>query len=228
MLIPSSAALTLTKESEKRLQVIQENSVLGSGFTLAFHDLEIRGSGNVVGEEQSGYIKDIGFELYQNLLECSLLMMPPDKHDFSYPQINIGVPVMIPISYINDNNLRMNMYRRIGDLNSFVEIENMELELTYRFGPLPKELLNLLSVMKIKIFCKRGNIEKIDIGKKGVSISFNNNICNNPEKLLSFVKENQNIIRITPDQKLIITNFWKDVQERTKYILNIVKKIGEM
>jgi transcription-repair coupling factor len=224
MLLPPSQKLT--KEAEKRLQAIQELGALGSGFTLASHDLDIRGAGNIVGEEQSGYIKEIGVELYQNMLECALLMK--DKYEDISPQINIGVPVMIPTSYIESNNLRMSMYRRIGDLKTTSEIEDMELELADRFGPLPHDLKNLLAVIRIKLLCRRANIEKIDVGKNGVSISFYNNTCNNPEKLINFVNENSEVIKIRPDQKLIITNKWKNIQERTKDIISIVKMIGGM
>jgi transcription-repair coupling factor (superfamily II helicase) len=219
MLLPTSHKLT--KEAEKRLQVIQDLSALGSGFILASHDLDIRGAGNIVGEEQSGYIKEIGIELYQNMLECALLMK--DKYEDIAPQINIGVPVMIPHSYIEANNLRMSMYRRIGDLKTNAEINEMELELADRFGPIPIELKNLLTVIKIKSLCKRANIEKIEVGKNGVLVSFFNNTCNNPERLIAFVKENQDILKIRPDQKLIITNNWKNIQERTKDIISMVE-----
>ncbi|MDR2074958.1 MAG: transcription-repair coupling factor [Holosporales bacterium] len=227
MMLPPSQKLTsqkLTKEAEKRLQAIQELGALGSGFTLASHDLDIRGAGNIVGEEQSGYIKEIGAELYQNMLECALLMK--DKYKDISPQINIGIPVMIPISYIESNNLRMSMYRRIGDLKTTSEIEGIELELADRFGPPPKELKNLLTLIRIKLLCMRANIEKIDVGKNGVLISFYNNTCNNPEELINFVNKNQETIKIRPDQKLIITNNWANIQERTKDIIRIVKMIG--
>lgn len=219
-----SSQKKLTSDAEKRLNVIQNLNTLGSGFTLASHDLDIRGAGNIVGDEQSGHIRDVGIELYQKMLEGAILMK--DLNDDISPQINIGIPVLIPDTYIEDKNLRMTMYRRIGDINTLSEINDMELELADRFGQIPQELYNLLEVIKIKIACVSANIDKIDVGKNGIVISFYDNKCQCLDKLLDFVSKNQEFVKIRPDHKLIIQKKWKDIRERTRDITKITELLG--
>lgn len=215
----------LTADAEKRFNVIQQLDKLGSGFTLASYDLDIRGAGNVIGDEQSGYIKEVGVELYQDMLERAILMK--DSEEFS-PQINIGVPILIPESYISDNNLRMATYRRIGDLTTQSDIDNLEIELSDRFGQIPYELQNLLTVIKIKLRCVVANIERIDVGKNGVLISFFENMPKSPEKIFDFVDTYKEIVKLRSDQKLIIYRKWESVSDRTKDIFKIVNLIKSL
>lgn len=218
LLIPAKKKLTLN--AEKRISVLQSLNTLSSGFTLAAYDLDIRGAGNIVGDEQSGHIRDVGVELYQKMLEAAIMMK--DMNNEISPHINIGVPVLIPDSYIEDKNLRTSMYRRIGDITTLSEIDEMEFELANRFGCIPAEVYNLLDVIKIKILCIGANIDKIDVGRNGIVFSFHNNECRYPDKLLRFVNKNQNFIKIRPDQKVIVRKKWNNVKERTKDTMKII------
>lgn len=210
-----------TEDAIKRLEVIQNLNALGSGFTLASHDLDIRGAGNIVGDEQSGHVKDVGVELYQKMLEGAVLMR--DVNDDIAPQINIGVPVLIPGSYIEDRNLRMTMYRRIGDLTTLSEVDDMELEISDRFGKIPQELKNLLDVIKIKIFCIIANIDRIDIGRSGMTFSFYNDECKRQDRLLEFISKNQAHIKLRSDQKIVLQKKWNSERDRTMDVIKMVR-----
>src|SRR5262249_50378808 len=134
----------ITPQAERRLQVLQSLDTLGAGFQLASHDLDIRGAGNLLGEEQSGHIKEVGFELYQQMLEEAVVSLKagitaPVADKWS-PQITIGTPVMIPEDYVADLTLRLSLYRRLAELEDEREIDGFGAELADRFGPLPEEV----------------------------------------------------------------------------------------
>ncbi|MDR0553032.1 MAG: transcription-repair coupling factor [Holosporales bacterium] len=218
MFIPKNKKIT--EDAQKRLQVIEKLTGLGAGFILASEDMEIRGAGNIVGDTQTGHIKDVGVELYNSMLERAILMK--ESEEFS-PQINIGIPIMIPKNYIEDDNLRMSIYRRIGDIETVADIEDMEFELADRFGRIPDELSNLLTVIKIKLSCIKAGIEKIDVMKNGVLLSFYNNAYHTPSKIIHFVEKNKNMMKFANDNKVLINKKWQSTYERTKDILSIVK-----
>jgi transcription-repair coupling factor (superfamily II helicase) len=218
MLIPRNKKIT--EEAQKRLKAIERLTGLGAGFVLASEDMEIRGAGNIVGDNQTGHIKDVGVELYNSMLERAVLMK--ESEEFS-PQINIGVPIMIPKDYIEDSNLRMSTYRRIGDIETVADIENMEFELSDRFGRIPSELASLLTVIRIKLSCIKAGIEKIDIGKNGVLFSFYNDKYNDVSKLMRFIDKNKDIIKIKDNSKILISKKWKRTDERTKDIMDIAR-----
>src|SRR5205823_7676692 len=140
----------ITPQAERRLKVLQSLDTLGAGFQLASHDLDIRGAGNLLGEEQSGHIKEVGFELYQQMLEEAIVSLKagiaaPVADRWS-PQITIGTPVSIPEDYVGDLTLRLALYRRLADLETDDEIENFAAELRDRFGVLPDEVRYLFKV----------------------------------------------------------------------------------
>ena len=170
---------TLTDTAERRLKVLQSLDTLGAGFQLASHDLDIRGAGNLLGEEQSGHIKEVGFELYQQMLEEAVASLRAGGDDVGEerwsPQITIGMPVMIPETYVPDLQLRMSLYRRLADLDDAAEIDAFGAELIDRFGPLPEEVDSLLKVVFVKSLCRRANVEKVDAGPKGAVIAFRGN-----------------------------------------------------
>ncbi|GHT89158.1 transcription-repair-coupling factor [Alphaproteobacteria bacterium] len=220
----------LSENSKKRIEILQSLCNLGSGFTLSSHDLDVRGAGNLLGEEQAGYIKEVGIELYQTMLQEAILMAKSGKisdEERKSSQINLGVPIYIPETYIDDSNLRLSIYRRIGDLETIADAEKMEFELADRFGKIPHETINLLSIIKIKINCQSSNIEKLDVGPKGFSFSFFDNICPNPKVLVEFFNTNIAIwpVKITSDHKIVITKKWKSSAERTADILTISSEI---
>lgn len=222
----------MSKESKIRIEIIQKLNTLGSGILLSSYDMDMRGSGNIIGEEQSGYIKDVGIELYQNMLEEMIIMQKSNKNIENFetfsPQINIGLPVLIPCSYIEDPEIRMTIYRRIGDIKDHHEIEMIELELCDRFGNIPDEVLNLLNVVRIKLYCTIANIEKIETGIYGVLFSFFNNQFNNTDKLLEFIKKYDSILKIRNDQKIILQKRWRSIEDRTKDIINITKILSSI
>lgn len=217
----------LTQNAKKRLEVLNNLNKLGAGFTLANRDLDIRGAGNLLGEEQSGYIKEVGVELYQSMLQESILMLKSgcniDEIGKKEIQINLAVPALIPDYYISDSDLRLEIYRKIGNVNNENDIFNIEYELSDRFGSIPIELRNLLTLIKIKLNCFDLNIEKIDVGPFGFIFSFFNNKPNNLGKLIDFlnsgiIKKYYDNIKIKPNGKIVILQKWKNEMHRTEDI----------
>src|SRR6185312_13698274 len=182
--VPPDRVLPLA--AQKRLEVMQTLDQLGAGFQLASHDLDIRGAGNLLGEEQSGHIREVGIELYQHMLEEAVIMaregaLEPAEAEPWTPQINIGTPVMIPESYVSDLTVRLNLYRRIATLLDRAEIDGFAAEMIDRFGPLPPEVENLLHVIQIKRLCRDAGVEKVEAGPKGAVLSFRHNSFANPQ-----------------------------------------------
>ncbi|MDP1723221.1 MAG: transcription-repair coupling factor [Alphaproteobacteria bacterium] len=200
----------ITKPAEKRLHVLETLDHLGAGFTLASHDLDIRGAGNMLGDEQSGHIKEVGVELYQNMLQEALLALKEDKPlnpDYS-PQIHLGIPILIPEGYVKDLNVRMSLYRRASNLKNKPEIDSFAAELIDRFGPLPQEVENLFDVLECKRLCLEVGIEKADCGPKGAVISFYKNTFKAPDKLINYIQKQVGSVKLRPDHKLIFVRAW--------------------
>ena len=223
--------------AERRLSILQALDTLGAGFSLASHDMDIRGSGNILGEEQSGHIKEVGISLYQHMLEEEILRLKSggeleDKNtpqiESWTPQISIGIPIMIPESYVRDLGVRLGLYKRIGELSDNEGIADMREELTDRFGKLPDEVENLLKTVEIKILCKETNVEKIDAGAKGILITFHNNIFAKPEKLIDFVGKQFGSVKIRPDQKIFIEKNLESYVTRVDTIKNYITKFKNM
>ena len=165
----------ITEAAEKRLQVLANLDSLGAGFQLASHDLDIRGAGNLLGDEQSGHIKEVGFELYQSMLEEAIVEQKAGgmerREEFS-PQISVDAPILIPETYVPDLDLRMGLYRRLGELDDRQSVEAFAAELIDRFGALPPETQNLLKIVETKINCRAASIAKLDVGAKGAVVTF--------------------------------------------------------
>ncbi|MBY0335202.1 MAG: transcription-repair coupling factor [Acetobacteraceae bacterium] len=198
----------LAPTAQKRLEVMQTLDTLGAGFTLASHDLDIRGAGNLLGEEQSGQIREVGIELYQEMLEDAVADLRAgsrkrreEDRDFT-PQINLGLPVLIPEPYVSELPVRLGLYRRIGALQSEAEVEAMAAEFADRFGPVPPEVENLLQVVALKLACKAANVDKVDAGPKGLVLSFHRGRFANPGGLVNWVQAQKGAVTIRPDQKI--------------------------
>jgi len=204
---------------------------LGAGFSLASHDLDIRGAGNLLGDEQSGHIREVGFELYQQMLEEAvaeargLVSDDPTSDDWS-PQINVGLAVLIPDYYIADLPVRMGLYRRIAKLSDRDEIDGLAAEMIDRFGPLPEETENLLQTVAIKALCREANVEKVDAGPKGAVISFRNDDFANPAGLVSLIQEHRGTVKLRPDHKLVFMRKWDDVEARLAGVRNMLKSLA--
>ena len=200
----------LSAAAEKRLDVMQTLDSLGAGFTLASHDLDIRGAGNLLGDEQSGHIREVGIELYQQMLEDAVADLRAAKgrvkaSDREWtPNIQLGLPVMIPETYVQDLPVRLGLYRRIGALATDGETEAMAAELVDRFGPLPPEVENLLQVVTLKRMCREAGVEKLEAGPKGMVLAFRGNQFRNPAGLVQWLSSRKDTIRLRPDHKLSV------------------------
>jgi len=209
----------LTAGAERRLKVLQSLDTLGAGFTLASHDLDIRGAGNLLGDEQSGHVKEVGVELYQHMLEEAVAELKEGGKEFEEswsPQINIGTAVLIPDHYVVDLDVRMGLYRRLGDLHEQNEIDGFAAELIDRFGPLPSEVNYLLEIVAIKGQCRIAGVAKIDAGPKGAVVTFRNNEFANPAGLIEFISSSPLDVKLRPDQKIVFRQEWKDEKARLK------------
>ena len=222
----------LTETASKRLEVMQSLDSLGAGFKLASHDLDIRGAGNLLGDEQSGHIREVGVELYQNMLEDAVAnarLGKPNSEEKSWsPQINIGSPVLIPENYVKDLDARLNLYRRLANLNDTNEVEGFAAELIDRFGKLPEEVDNLLEVVKIKQMCKKSGISKLEAGPKGLVITFYKDNFSNPAGLINLIQEEPGRIVLRPDHRLIMRNDWKREKTKLRGTKNFVYRILEL
>ena len=224
----------LTDTARKRLTVMQSLDSLGAGFSLASHDLDIRGAGNLLGQEQSGHIREVGVSLYQKMLADAIRSLnqkqnksEPEDTDYS-PQISVGLPVLIPDNYISDLDLRLNLYHRIGELTEVKDIESMRAELVDRFGPYPIQVENLFQTVELKILAKSAHIDRLEAGPRGASVSFHNNIFPNPAGLIAYIETQMGTIRIRPDQKLIVMRPWTKPTDRLTGVRNIIRKLSEI
>ena len=204
----------LTKAAEKRLGVMQTLDTLGAGFQLASYDLDIRGAGNLLGDEQSGHIREVGIELYQHMLEEAVAAArsgsDETEEDTSWtPQIGLGAPVLIPESYVAELNVRLSLYRRIAALEDREQTEAFAAELIDRFGPVPVELENLLRIVAIKRLCREAGVEKVDAGPKGAVVSFRGGDFANPAGLIDYIGKQAGTVRLRPDHKLVIGRSWE-------------------
>lgn len=224
----------LTPQATKRLRLLGSLDSLGAGFNLASHDLDLRGAGNLLGEEQSGHIREVGYELYQQMLEDTIAKIKSGElqglttvDDGWSPQLNLGVPVMIPESYIPDLDIRLGLYRRLSSLGTKVELEGFAAELIDRFGPLPKEVNTLMLIVRIKAMCKRAGISKLDAGPKGATIQFHNDKFANPAGLVDFLKAQGPAARVNGN-KIVLTGEMKTEADRIKGAFNIARDLAEV
>ncbi len=222
----------LTPQAQKRLRLLGGLDSLGAGFNLASHDLDLRGAGNLLGEEQSGHIKEVGYELYQQMLEDTIAKIKSGElsglspiDDQWAPQINLGVPVLIPDEYVTDLDVRLGLYRRLSGLQTKVELEGFAAELIDRFGPLPKEVNTLLLIVRIKSMCKRAGISRLDAGPKGATVQFHNDKFANPAGLVDFIKSD-GAARVAGN-KIVMARDWKTESDRIKGAFAIARDLAE-
>jgi transcription-repair coupling factor (superfamily II helicase) len=226
----------LSPTSQKRLEVMQTLDNLGAGFTLASHDLDIRGAGNLLGEEQSGQIREVGIELYQEMLEEAVADLRAGAKrsrevDGKFtPQINLGLPVLIPENYVQELPVRLGLYRRIGALDTDAEVQAIAAEFADRFGPIPPEVENLLQVVGLKLQCRAAGVEKVDAGPKGVVIAFHKNRFANPAGLVAWVSSQKGLVSLRPDHKLALLRelpFDARVKAARGLVANLVRVVEQ-
>ncbi|WP_430448759.1 transcription-repair coupling factor [Rhodophyticola sp.] len=223
----------LSQTAEKRLRVLGSLDSLGAGFTIASQDLDIRGAGNIVGEEQSGHVREVGFELYQSMLEEAIASIRSgagearlDEDGQWAPQINLGVPVLIPEAYVPDLDVRLGLYRRLSQLTTKVELEGFAAELIDRFGKLPREVNTLLLVIRIKAKCKQAGIARLDAGPKGATIQFHNDKFANPAGLVEFVQDQRGLAKIR-DNKIVVRRDWTSEADKIKGAFAIARDLAQ-
>ncbi|KEA06831.1 transcription-repair coupling factor [Agrobacterium rhizogenes] len=227
--LPVNKVLTTT--AERRLKVLQSLDTLGAGFQLASHDLDIRGAGNLLGEEQSGHIKEVGFELYQQMLEEAVAEVKgvDEIQDTGWsPQISVGTPVMIPDAYVPDLHLRMALYRRLGEITEIKEIDGFGAEMIDRFGPMPIEVQHLLKIVYIKSLCRIANVEKLDAGPKGVVVQFRNKEFPNPTNLVGYIAKQGTMAKIRPDHSVFLTRDLPTPEKRLQGAAVVMTQLAEL
>jgi transcription-repair coupling factor (superfamily II helicase) len=229
--LTTSPRKALTEGAARRLKVMQSLDSLGAGFTLASHDLDIRGAGNLLGEEQSGQVREVGVELYQHMLEEAVAELrqgdAPTTDQWS-PQISIGASVLIPEDYVSDLNVRMALYRRLGDLADARDIDAFAAELVDRFGRMPAEVDHLLQIVAIKQQCRNAGVAKIDAGPKGAVVAFRGDRFANPAGLVSFISSSPYDVKLRPDQRLVFQQNWPDEQARLKGCRKVLSLLEEI
>lgn len=222
----------MTDAAEKRLRVLSDLDSLGAGFQLASHDLDIRGAGNLLGDEQSGHIREVGYELYQSMLEEAILdaksggLAEARAKDFS-PQITVDAAILIPEEYVPDLDLRMGLYRRLNEVEDRRAIDGFAAELIDRFGKLPDPTQNLLTLIEAKLNAKKACIAKLDVGPKGALVTFHDDKFPNVEGLLAYVARLDGTARLRPDMKLVVTRAWGDPKARLNAALQISRGLAK-
>ncbi|HEX6740551.1 MAG TPA: transcription-repair coupling factor, partial [Sphingomicrobium sp.] len=222
---------SITEAAMKRLQVLADLDSLGAGFQLASHDLDIRGAGNLLGDEQSGHIKEVGFELYQSMLEDAIVELKaggvPRPEEFT-PQISIDAPILIPEAYVPDLDLRMGLYRRLGDLEDRRAIDEFAAELIDRFGALPGETANLLRIVEVKLNCKAASIAKLDLGPKGAVVTFADAGFSDLAGLLGYIERLKGAAKLRPDSKLVVARNWPSAEARLEGALQLSRGLARV
>ncbi len=223
----------ITVNATKRLEVLQSLDTLGAGFTLASHDLDIRGAGNLLGEEQSGQVREVGIELYQAMLEEAVSTLRSGDLAVETtgkwsPQINVGTAVLIPDNYVADLNVRLALYRRLSELEGPEEIEGFGAELIDRFGALPGEVEDLLHIVDIKRLCRVANVARIDVGDKGLMVAFHEDKFPNPEGLIDYISNSLTRIKLRPDQRLVFSRGSAEPTERLKIARQFLETLAKI
>ncbi|MBV9061465.1 MAG: transcription-repair coupling factor, partial [Alphaproteobacteria bacterium] len=223
----------LTETAERRLQVLQSLDQLGAGFSVASHDMDIRGAGNLLGEEQSGHVREVGIELYQEMLEEAVASLRAGGEETEgaeqwSPQISLGTSVLIPEEYVPDLNLRMALYRRLASLENGGDVDRFAAELIDRFGPLPDEVKNLLEIVAIKHLCRVAMVEKIEAGPKGAILTFRNHQFPNPGALVQLIHKHPAVMKVRPDQRVVVSRDWPSPESRLKGARAVLSQLADM
>ncbi len=224
------ADFRITPAAERRLEVLQSLDTLGAGFTLASHDLDLRGGGNLLGEEQSGHIRDVGVELFQSMLEEAVATLRDDpdastENEPWSPQINVGASILIPETYVPDLDLRLGLYRRLASLDTHEAREGFAAELIDRFGPLPDEVEHLMSLLHVKALCRQAGVAKLDVGEKGAVAQFRPGAVPDPAPLIALIANRPAQFKLRPDERLFMRGDWPTPSARLKGARNAMAHV---
>ena len=221
----------MTPGAERRLRILQSLDSLGAGFQLASHDLDMRGSGNLLGDQQSGHVREVGVELYQSMLEDAVNALKAgrsgdeDVVDDWSPQINLGVAVLIPEDYVEDLSVRLGLYRRLADIDTEEGRQGFAAELIDRFGPLPEATRQLFEITAIKAASKALGISKLDAGPKGIVMAFRDDTSIDPAQLMTLVRSRPSLFKLRPDSKLVITQAPPEKDRLIKLVRNVLSEL---
>ena len=217
----------LEKDAIERLKIIQDNSALGSGIKIAQYDLELRGAGNLLGDDQSGHVNSVGYEMYMDLLNEALAEAKGEEYtDFELdPEINLKIPALIPDVYISDIRVRLSYYKALSEIKSQDDLDTIENELQDQFGQLPEQVVNLMGLMLIRRQCKNLGVRDISAGLKNISLIFTPHTKLKPEKAIELTQRANKKYSLTPDQRLNVrlnTITWTSVYEELEYLLTLI------
>jgi transcription-repair coupling factor (superfamily II helicase) len=196
-------------DAARRLEILQRLDGLGAGFTLASYDMDLRGFGNLLGKQQSGHIRDIGFELYAKMLRDAVQQRrmqraagraPEEEPERPGVSLKLAVTYLIPEHYVSDTVLRLQLYRRLAGLHGAGEVEEFRRELADRFGPVPVEVTRLLQVMELRNRAAALNVSRLEVGEKGVVVGFHQGEFAAPERLLAYVMQRAGVVSVRPEK----------------------------
>lgn len=220
LLIPPNKRLE--PDAQERLKIIQENTALGSGFKIAHHDLELRGAGNIIGEDQSGEIDSVGYEMYLELLDEAVRTARGEEVlEAIEPEINVRIPALIPDSYIPDLRIRLSYYRALTEIETPEDVDRLENELRDQFGKLPDQVLNLMGLMLIRHLCRQLGVRDLTAGPKTISLAFTERTPLPPSKVIELTARDNKKYSITPDNRLIVrmnSITWPNIYDELVYL----------
>jgi len=196
----------LSRDAQKRLEVIKEFTEPGSGFKIATHDLEIRGAGNLLGVSQSGQIAAVGYEMYLELIEKTIKELRGETavKEEVRPEIQLGVPAFIPEDYVPDMNRRLMLYKRISVASSRDELYSLRDELSDLYGYIPFQVDNLMDVIDIRNTLKEISGKRMDYNGSEFQISFREGTSVSPEKIVRLARRRDKRVKFTPDMRLSV------------------------
>ncbi len=225
LLVPNHRKLD--KDAQERLRIIQENTALGSGIRIAQYDLELRGAGDILGEEQAGHVNAVGYELYLELLEEAVRNAKgeaPVDSDVE-PEINVRIPALIPDSYIGDLRIRLAYYKSLSEIESPEDIDRIEDELRDQFGKPPEPVINLMGLMLIRKICKDLSVRDLSSGESTITLAFTEKTRLSPERVIELASRSNKKYSITPDNRLRIRINeinWPRIHDELSYLASLI------
>jgi len=223
----------MTKDAQKRLQAIESLDTLGAGFTLATHDLEIRGAGELLGDDQSGQISTVGYNLYMEMLNQAVVALQSGKEPSlehllsSQADVELRIPALIPDDYIYDVNIRLSLYKRIANSKDRHALKEIQVELIDRFGLLPASTKNLIEVTEIKQLCTPLGIKRLEAHANGGSLNFTDNTPVDPMFLVSLLQKQGNTFKLEGPTKLKFTAKLEDSRARVNWITQLLNSFKD-
>ena len=223
---------SLTKQAQQRLEAIQQMEELGSGFYLAMHDLEIRGAGEVLGENQSGNMMEIGFQLYNEMLADAVRALKAGKEpDLLSPmaattEINLHVPALLPTDYCGDVQLRLSLYKRLATAKNNEQVDRIVEELVDRFGKLPPQAQALVDVHRLRVLSQPYGVQKVDAAPGVISITFKPDAAVEPLAIIQLIQKNKHI-KLAGNDKLRIERELPEAKDRAQLVRDVLRSLGK-